>query len=213
VRRETFFMDILILIRVPAILIALTVHELAHGLVAKYYGDITAEQEGRLTLNPLSHLDVLGTLMLFFGPFGWAKPVPVNPAYFADPKRDMALVAFAGPLSNVFLAAVSGLFFRFGLVSPGSVFAAFLYISFMINIGLAVFNLLPVYPLDGSRILMAFLNGNHYRNYLAAMKVVPLVFIGMITVEWLFHIPVISVLLNPIFDPAVKIAKTVFMGN
>jgi len=125
----------------------------------------------------------------------------------------MAFVAFAGPLSNIFLAALAGSFFRFGIVAPESAIAAFLYISFMINIGLAVFNLLPVYPLDGSRILLAFLNGNQSRNYLSAMRVVPLVFVGMITAEWLFKIPVLSFFLNPIFDPTFKLAKIFFMGN
>jgi Zn-dependent protease len=207
------FTSSLILIRVPAILIALTVHELAHGFVAKYYGDRTAEEAGRLTLNPLAHLDILGTIMLFFGPFGWAKPVPVNPLFFEDPRRDMAYVAVAGPLSNIFLAALSGLFLRLGIVAPESPFAAFLYISFMINIGLAVFNLLPVYPLDGSRILMAFLNNDQSHAYLKVMRVVPLMFLGMITAEWAFNIPVMSFLLNPIFDPAFKLARSVFIGN
>ena len=201
----------LMIIRVPAILIALTVHELAHGLIAKALGDPTAEKAGRLTLNPISHLDLFGTLMLLFGPFGWAKPVPVNPIYFSDPKRGMAYVAAAGPMSNIVLAAFIGLFFRFGIVSPNSIAAVFLYISFMINIGLAVFNLLPIYPLDGSRILMAFLRGDQVQKYLKAMTVVPQIFLGMIVAEWLLNIPILSYLLNPIFIPVFKLARALFI--
>lgn len=200
-------------IRVPAILIALTIHELAHGLIARALGDPTAKNAGRLTLNPLSHLDFFGTVMLLFGPFGWAKPVPVNPAFFSDPKRDMAYVAAAGPLSNIALAGVTGLFFRFDLVSPHSIAADFLFILFIINIGLAVFNLLPIYPLDGSRILMAFLKSNQVRKYLRAMTVIPQIFLGMIVAEWLFKVPILSFLLNPVFVPIFKLAKAVFIGG
>ena len=203
----------LMIIRIPVILIALTVHELAHGFIARKLGDDTAERQGRLTLNPIAHLDFFGTLMLFFGPFGWAKPVPVNPMNFSNPKRDMAFVAAAGPISNIILAALTGLVFRLGMVTPHSIFAVFLYILFIINIGLAVFNLLPIYPLDGSRILMAFLKGNQITNYLRAMTVVPKIFLGMIVAEWFFKIPILSSLLNPIFIPVFKIAKTLFIGN
>ena len=205
-------LSIVMIIRIPAILIALTVHELSHGYIARLLGDSTAEREGRLTLNPLAHLDPFGALMLFFGPFGWAKPVPVNPIYFKDPIMGMAIVAAAGPLSNIVLAAFTGLLFRFGFVHPGSMFTAFLYILFMINIGLAIFNLLPVYPLDGSRIVMAFLKSNQRAGFMKAMTVVPKIFLGLIVAEWIFNIPLLSFILNPIFIPALNIAKKVFMG-
>ena len=201
------------IIRIPAILITLTIHELAHGYVAGMLGDDTAERKGRITLNPLAHLDPFGAVMLLFGPFGWAKPVPVNPLNFAHPVEGMAVVAAAGPLSNIVLAAVVGLFFRTGLVDMQSMFAVFLYVLFMINIGIAVFNLLPVYPLDGSRILLAFLKGEQRVLFLKAMRVVPKIFLGMIVAEWLLHVPVLSYVLNPIFSPAFKLAKTVFIGN
>jgi Zn-dependent protease len=203
---------ILLLIRVPAILLALTVHELAHGWVAKKMGDRTAENAGRLTLNPMAHLDIFGTLMLFFGPFGWAKPVPVNPMNFPNPKRDMALVAAAGPASNIALAAITGMLFRLDLVTPYPALAAFCYILFMINIGLAVFNLLPVYPLDGSRILVAFLRQDQMAGYQKAMQVIPKIFLGMIVAEWLFKIPVLSYVLSPIFNPVFGLAKALFLN-
>jgi len=205
--------SILMIIRIPAILIALTIHELSHGYVAKVLGDDTAERKGRLTLNPIAHIDPFGALMLLFGPFGWAKPVPVNPMNFTNPIEGMAFVAVAGPLSNIILAAVTGLFFRFGIGEMNSMFAVFLYILFMINIGIAVFNLLPVYPLDGSRILLAFLKGDKRVHYVKAMRVVPKIFLGMIVAEWILNIPIISYILNPIFIPAFNLAKAIFMGN
>jgi len=205
--------DISMLIRVPAILIALTIHELSHGYVAKLLGDTTAERSGRLTLNPIAHLDPIGALMLLFGPFGWAKPVPVNPVNFKHPIEGMAIVAAAGPLSNIALAALTGLFFRLSMGEVNSLFGVFLYIMFVINIGLAVFNLLPVYPLDGSRILLAFLKGNQRAGYLKTMSVAPKIFFGMIIAEWVLNIPVLSYILNPIFRPVFHLAKMIFMGN
>ena len=204
---------LLMLIRVPAILIALTVHELSHGYIAKWLGDNTAELRGRLTLNPIAHLDPFGALMLLFGPFGWAKPVPVNPLNFSKPVEGMAVVAAAGPLSNIILAALVGMFFRFGIAGQNSLFTVFLYILFMINIGLAVFNLLPVYPLDGSRILFALLKERQRVRFARAMKIIPKMFLIMIVAEWMLNIPILSYILNPIFTPAFKMAKTLFIGN
>lgn len=201
------------LVRVPAVLLALTIHELAHGMAAKMMGDRTAEYQGRLTLNPFSHLDILGTLMLFFGPFGWAKPVPVNPMNFRNPLKGMALVAAAGPLSNITLAAITGMFFRLNLVMPNTVFALFLSIFFMINIGLAVFNLLPIFPLDGSRILMAFLTRSQLQKYMRAMTIVPQAFLLMIVLEWVLKTPILSLILMPIFNPVFKAAVFLFIGS
>jgi len=154
-----------LILLVPVILLALSVHEYSHGLIAYRLGDPTARYAGRLTLNPISHLDPIGTLMLFLVHFGWAKPVPVDPRYFANPKRDMLWVALAGPASNMVLAFLSGLVIRLVSLSPypfssgfvGEAFIAMMFLSLQINLILAVFNLLPIPPLDGSKILYGLL--------------------------------------------------------
>jgi Zn-dependent protease len=153
----------------PPILMALTFHEFAHGYVAFRLGDPTAKSLGRLTLNPLKHLDPLGTIAFFIIKFGWAKPVPVNPAYFKNPKKDMLWVALAGPATNFILAIVSavsvkGLWFLASKL-PYSTLAeailvplnAMLIASVWINLVLCIFNFLPIPPLDGSRILTGLL--------------------------------------------------------
>ncbi len=146
------------LLLAPPILIALTLHELAHGWVAWKLGDPTARNQGRLTLNPLKHLDPIGTLMLFIVHFGWAKPVPVNPSYFNDPKRDMLFVAAAGPMANFIVAAVSAYLMRFVVPEGyGVILWEMLRFSLIINVSLAVFNLLPIPPLDGSKIVGSLL--------------------------------------------------------
>ncbi|MDR7567247.1 MAG: site-2 protease family protein, partial [Armatimonadota bacterium] len=140
-----------------ALLVAVTVHEYAHAYTAVRLGDPTPKRLGRLTLNPLAHLDPWGTLLLLLAGFGWAKPVPVNPAYFADPRRGMLMVAAAGPLANLALLGALGALARAGTVPElgwlGELWLRLLYV----NAVLAVFNLLPVPPLDGSRILGALL--------------------------------------------------------
>jgi Zn-dependent protease len=147
------------------ILLSLTVHEFSHGYVAWRFGDNTAKSMGRLTLNPLSHIDPIGMLMLFVVGMGWAKPVPINIHAFRHPKRDLALSAAAGPASNFLMAAVTGLFFRVfpGLVPLGGDTGILLFLKLnlfyflLINVGLGIFNLIPIPPLDGSKILRGFL--------------------------------------------------------
>ncbi len=143
------------------ILVALTFHEYAHGYVALRFGDPTAKMAGRLTLNPLSHLDPIGTIMLFVVHFGWAKPVPVDPRYFRNPKQDMLWVALAGPGANMVLAFISGILLS--MLGRGSLFGShnmlliMLQYSLFINLALAVFNMLPIPPLDGSKVLRGLL--------------------------------------------------------
>ncbi|HHV62191.1 MAG TPA: site-2 protease family protein [Firmicutes bacterium] len=154
-----------ILVTLPIILFALTVHEYAHGMVANGLGDPTARLQGRLTLNPLAHLDVIGTLMLIVTQrFGWAKPVPINPAYFRDWRKGIMLVGLAGPLANVTLAFIAALPLRFGIpLAPAIRFL--LEMTVYINLGLAAFNLIPLPPLDGSRVVMGLLRGRYSYSY------------------------------------------------
>ena len=144
---------------VPAALIAIMLHEIAHGLVSYWLGDPTPKRQGRLSLNPLKHLDPVGTICLILFHVGWAKPVVVNPDYYKKRKLGMALVALAGPLTNFIVAIVSMIIIGFILKFANSSLAifdiinTFLLILAIINIGLGVFNLIPIPPLDGSKIL------------------------------------------------------------
>jgi Zn-dependent protease len=163
----TFFDQLII--QVPPLLLALTLHEYAHGYVAYRFGDPTAFQAGRLSLNPLKHLDPIGTIAFFFIKIGWAKPVPVNAAYFRNPRRDMLWVALAGPLTNLILAIISALLLRAVLIGgallPDSPlieavlvpFSLMLATSVWINLVLCIFNFLPIPPLDGGRIMTGLL--------------------------------------------------------
>ena len=136
----------------PVILFSLTVHEYSHGRMALRLGDDTAQRLGRLSFNPLRHLDILGVLFFYFVGFGWAKPVPVDPRNFEHPRRDMMYVAIAGPLSNIALAVGCSFFIR--LISPEfSYLFVILAYGIWINVALAIFNMLPMYPLDGASVL------------------------------------------------------------
>ena len=151
---------------------ALPVHEYAHAYAAYKLGDDTAMRQGRLTINPFVHLDLLGSILLLMAGFGWAKPVPVDPRRFRNPRRDMAITAIAGPLSNIMFALLLLIIFKIFLYTidtPAlrfmqslSVFVEILFYMLTINLYLAVFNLLPVPPLDGSKILGALLPEDIY---------------------------------------------------
>lgn len=165
-----FSVIIYIISSLMVIFLVMPLHEWAHGFVANKLGDRTAKLQGRLTLNPLAHIDYLGAAMILLIGFGWAKPVPVDPRYFKKPKRDMALTALAGPVSNLLAAIVSGLIFNlivtilikanaYYIGTSSIMYYVLLFFQYlmMINVSLAVFNFIPIPPLDGSKIMMAFL--------------------------------------------------------
>ncbi len=150
----------LFLIWAMALLTAIAVHEFAHALVADKLGDPTPKLEGRLTLNPIAHLDPIGTLMILFFRFGWGKPVRIDPFNLKDPRKDQALIALAGPASSLLTAAVFALILK--LLLQTNLASPFLLLGLLspfiiLNIGLAVFNLLPLHPLDGGKILVGIL--------------------------------------------------------
>ena len=167
-----------LIILAPPLLLALTLHEVAHGYIAYRLGDPTAKSLGRLSLNPLKHLDPIGTIAFFFIKFGWAKPVPVNPGYFKDPKQGMLWVALAGPVTNLGLAFISatlvkGLWFVASQLPYSTTAEAILVplngmliASVWINLVLCIFNFLPIPPLDGSKILMALLPNRMAASYM-----------------------------------------------
>lgn len=207
-----------ILISVPAILIGLTFHEYAHAFIAWKKGDNTAKQAGRLTFNPFVHLDLFGTLMLLWGPFGWAKPVPVNTMNLDNPKRDSIYVSAAGPVSNILLALLFGYFYRF-LIFSGAVSSfpkeiiPILHNCIIINLGLSFFNLIPVPPLDGSHILMGFLPSEKIVLYLKFVQHAPKILLGLLVAEWVFHIPLFSTIIYPLWKPYIRFWLFIIFGG
>lgn len=189
-----------ILLSVPAALISISVHESAHGYVSYKLGDPTARNLGRITLNPVKHFDLLGFICMVLFRVGWAKPVPVNSRYYKNPRRDMAITAAAGPLSNLLMAFIGVLGYEImGLFSFREANAVFyfcytLYLFFVIfaqlNVFLAIFNLLPVPPFDGSRIFYIFLPEKWYFGIMKYERYI------MIAVILLLYLDVLDLPLN-----------------
>ena len=193
---------------IPVVLIAITVHEYAHGLVAHYHGDSTAKLAGRLTLNPLAHLDPVGTIMLLLFRIGWAKPVPVNYDNLNNPRIDMVKVSLAGPLSNIIVAFLFSIllkinyfllknltlnsYFWFRLIQD---WLTLLHTGVFINIALALFNLIPIPPLDGHHILAGLLPEDLARQYDRINQTY-----GMLIILFLFVSGIISKVVLPIVD-------------
>lgn len=194
---------------IPVIIFALSFHEFAHGWAAYKFGDQTAKLNGRLTLNPIAHLDVFGSLALYFMGFGWAKPVPVNPMNLSNPKKDLMWISLAGPLSNFLLAFISGvllsIFLGLGLISGRSNITIVLIMSLQINLVLAIFNFLPIAPLDGSKIL-AGLVPYKYHNQLVKLEYYgPRVLIGLILISMFTSFNIFSIVISPIMTIFLKL--------
>lgn len=175
---------ILFLARLFVVFCTLPVHEYAHAFVADKLGDKTARFSGRLTLNPMAHIDILGAIMILFVGFGYAKPVPVNPRNFKNPKKGMALTALSGPFSNILMAVVfmflSNVLSLFGSSLFVQAFYVFFSFAASINIGLAVFNLIPIPPLDGSRVLELLIPDKYYYKFAQYERYIVIVIFGLI---------------------------------
>jgi Zn-dependent protease len=201
-----------ILTLVPGFVLGLTLHEYSHALAAYRLGDPTAQQAGRLTLNPLAHLDIFGSLMLIFAGFGWAKPVPVNVLAMRHPRRDMAIVAMAGPLANVVLATALAILFRLLLVAGfGTALMQYKIIFTIIaggvwvNVVLAVFNLIPLPPLDGSRIVAGVVPPEWNHGYEQMERFGPMILLGLVMLANFAGISVLGRIISPVAQPLYRL--------
>ena len=186
--------EVLVLL-IPVLLFALVFHEFSHGWVANKLGDPTAKYSGRLTLNPMAHLDLFGSLMILFVGFGWAKPVPVDSRYLANPRTDMMKIAFAGPASNLLLAFVAGSLIR--LTGNMGVLTSMLIMFAQINIMLAVFNMIPIPPLDGSQIFSGLMI-RHNPDLVVKLQIYgPQILMGLILFGMLTRISPIWWIMSP----------------
>lgn len=195
-----------VLLICPPILFAITIHEFAHGFIADKLGDPTPRLSGRLTLNPIAHLDLMGTLMFFIAHIGWAKPVPINPNNFQNPRKDMLWVALAGPLSNLICAFVFGMLLRGMLFLGVPLFSSeqFSLIGLVIrllvsfNIVLAVFNAIPIFPLDGYRILTGILPIQLSYEFSQVARYGPFILLGIILIGQITNFPILWMLISPL---------------
>ena len=209
------FLDPQLLIpAVPVILLALTVHEWAHAYTAYRFGDPTARLMGRMTLNPLAHLDLFGTIAIVLIGFGWAKPVPVNPANLREPRRQMMWISAAGPISNLGQALVFGLLFQLFVGTGRAVgltgfFVHMVTFGVFINCALAVFNLIPVPPLDGSKILYGLIPGLSHEAVWKLERYGPIVLMALIFLGFITNFSI----LWAIMGPPVRLLVSLFSGG
>lgn len=190
------------LISFPILVLAIVVHEFAHAFVADKLGDPTPRVQGRVTLDPRAHLDPLGTLMLFLFRFGWGKPVIFDPYNLREPIRDGALIALAGPLSNIVMAASASLLLHF--FSVPLLFSEILQQFIFINCVLATFNLVPIHPLDGSKIILAILPKETAQEYESIMHQYGMWLLLFFLIPWNGSSP-ISTLMQPLLSFLIKI--------
>jgi len=186
--------EVLILL-IPVLVFALVFHEFSHAWVANKLGDPTARYSGRLTLNPLAHLDPFGSLMILFVGFGWAKPVPVDSRYLSNPRVDMMKIAFAGPAANLLLAFVGGTIIRTGIFD-GSI-TLMLILFTQINIMLAVFNMIPIPPLDGSQIFSGLMMRRNPELVHKLQMYGPQILLGLIMIGYFTRISPLWMIMSP----------------
>lgn len=184
-----------LLILVPVLLFSITIHEYSHGKAALSLGDPTAKNAGRLTLNPISHIDPIGAICLLLFHFGWAKPVPVDARYFQNPRRDIILMSLSGPVANFSAAFVAGLFFRYFNLDYIIYQKVLIYII-IFNLALGLFNLLPIPPLDGSHILENLLPPGAAERYRRIRRHAPFILIAVLLMDRFLHTGILGTLLN-----------------
>ncbi len=217
-----------ILISIPCVLLALVFHELAHGYVAYKLGDPTAKSMGRLTLNPIKHLDLMGTLCMVFFRFGWAKPVPIDARYFKNPRRDIALSSLAGPMANLVLALIGAFIYSASIALVNKLtleYESFLYYVFLayfmlvtsfiwLNISLAIFNLIPLPPLDGSRIFLIWLPYRKYARILQYERQISMAFLLILILDSRllggYFIGALSFIVNLIYNGMISLFTLLF---
>jgi Zn-dependent protease len=171
-----------LIIKIPVLLFAITIHEYSHGKAALSLGDPTAKNAGRLTLNPIKHIDPIGAIFFYFYNIGWAKPVPVDINYFENKRRDIILMSLSGPVSNIAAAFVAGIFVR-NFLLPYEIYLKLLLYMLIMNTGLGLFNLLPIPPFDGSHVLEDILPPSISNKFSRLRKFTPFILLGIFIID------------------------------